>query len=260
MALGADAVLLYTTPKQIKSIHLRAREIEEVRRTKQAVGVAYDGEHYYWTDVTDGKEAIIKSNPDLIGKEIVITAGLETPEDLAVDWLTGNIYFTDANLTHIAVCSANGYSCTQLVSSEVMDKPRSIALHPTEALMFWTDWGKTPHIGVAFMDGSRAKVLVDNMKWPNGISLDWPNGRLYWVDAKAQTIESVTIDGKDRRVVLSDMVKHPYGVAVFEDKLYWSDWDTTSIESCNKFTGKNCEPLVQGELIYGEFLKYLCLV
>jgi hypothetical protein len=83
--------------------------------------------------------------------------------------------------------------------------------------------------------------------------LDWPNGRLYWTDAKSSTIESVTISGKDRRVVLQDISMHPFGIAVFEDKLYWSDWDTLNIESCNKFTGKNFEPLVEGELVYGEF-------
>ena len=184
--------------------------------------------------------------------EVLLTAGLETPEDLAIDWLTGNIYFTDANLTRVAVCTSSGYYCTQLVSTDAMDKPRSITLHPAESLMFWTDWGQSPHIGVAFMDGSGAKVLVENMKWPNGITLDWPNGRLYWVDAKLGTIESVAINGNDRRVILADLVKHPFSIAVFEDKLYWSDWDTLNIESCNKFTGKDFEPLVQGEYVYGE--------
>jgi hypothetical protein len=84
--------------------------------------------------------------------------------------------------------------------------------------------------------------------------LDWPNGRLYWTDAKSQTIESVTITGKDRRTILSDVPKHPFGIAVFEDKLYWSDWDTMNIESCNKFTGKNFEPLIEAEYVYGELI------
>lgn len=253
IARGNDAILLYTTPKNIKSIYLNAHVVDVVQKTKQAIGVTFDGQSHYWTDLTEGKESIVKWTPGEKKKEVLITAGLETPEDLAIDWLTGNIYFTDANLTHVAVCTGSGLYCTQLVSSDVMDKPRSITLHPSESLMYWTDWGSSPHIGVAFMDGSDAKVLVDKMQWPNGIALDWPNGRLYWVDAKAQTIESVTIAGKDRRVVLADIAKHPFGIAVFEDKLYWSDWDTRSIESCNKFTGKNTEPLVQGEYIYGEF-------
>lgn len=46
---------------------------------------------------------------------------------------------------------------------------------------------------------------------------------------------------------------HPYAIAIFENKLYWSDWHTKSIETCNKFTGKDHHTIVraqQGLLIY----------
>lgn len=185
--------------------------------------------------------------------EVVLPAGLEQPEDLAIDWLTGNIYFTDAMRDHIAVCTGNGSFCTQLVHSAAMDKPRGIVLHPTESLMFWTDWGNNSHIGVAFMDGTQPKVLIDDVQWPNGITLDWPNGRIYWVDAKTGTIESIKITGKNHRIVLHKKNHHPYGIAVFEDQLYWSDWESKSIESCNKYTGKESETITDGELIYGNF-------
>lgn len=160
---------------------------------------------------------------------------------------------TDGSRSHVAVCTSDAFHCKQLVTSSAMERPRSIVLYPTEALMFWTDWGRNSHIGVAFMDGSHAKNLVDdNIHWPNGLALDWPNGRIYWVDAKLQNIESVTIDGNDRRIILENVMKHPYGLAVFENRLYWSDWDTESIESCDKFTGKNLQLEVQGEHVFGE--------
>ena len=34
-------------------------------------------------------------------------------------------------------------------------------------------------------------------------------------------------------------VNHPFSVAVFEDRLYWSDWHSQEVQSANKFTGKN---------------------
>lgn len=48
-------------------------------------------------------------------------------------------------------------------------------------------------------------------------------------------------------------MKHPYAIAVFEDKLYWSDWATHSIQSCDKFTGKNHHTLIKEkkDYIYG---------
>lgn len=243
---------MYTTQKRVKTIHLHSSISQIVQKTKQAIGVSYDGKNFYWTELSEGKEAIVKYTPATQKKVVLLTAGLETPEDVAVDWLTGNIYFTDASRTHVAVCTDNGYFCTQLVSSKEMERPRGIVLHPTESLMFWSDWGTDSHIGVAFMDGSSPKVLIDDVAWPNGIALDWPNGRIYWVDAQAKTIESATITGKDRRKVLENFVQHPFGLAVFESRIYWSDWMTMSIESCDKFTGKAHEVLVQGEQIFGK--------
>lgn len=236
----------------IKKIHLSTRLVENVKVTKQAIGVTFDGKSYFWTEMMADNEAIVRWTPGTTKKKVLITVGLDSPEDLSVDWLTGNIYFTDSSVKHIAVCTANGFYCTNLISSEALDMPRAIVLHSLESLMFWTDWGKNSHIGVAFMDGKNAKVLVDNVSWPNGLALDWFSGRIYWVDAKILTIESSTIDGKDRRVILENVVKHPFGLAVFEDRLYWSDWETKSIESCNKITGKDCEQIVQGENINGE--------
>lgn len=202
--------------------------------------------------MASGKESIVKFTPGKPDKEILLTAGLELPEDIAVDWLTGNIYFTDAARAHIAVCTGNGHYCNQIVNYEHIEKIRSVALYPQLSLMYWSEWGDKAHIGVSYMDGSDPKMLVDDVSWPNGLTLDWPNARLYWVDAKRQVIESVKFTGDDRRVVLEGMVKHPFGLAVFENRLYWSDWETQSIEACDKFTGKNHEVLVQGQTIYGE--------
>lgn len=69
--------------------------------------------------------------------------------------------------------------------------------------MYWSDWGDTPHISVAEMDGKGRQLFVTkDLAYPNGLSIDKPNKRLYWVDAKSQTIESIRLDGTDRRVSL----------------------------------------------------------
>lgn len=106
-------------------------------------------------------------------------------------------------------------------------------------------------IAVAGMDGKSQKSLItDNIHWPNGLALDWQNNRLYWVDAKVKLIESCKLDGSGRRAVIQSVSKHPYGIAIFMDKLYWSDWDSKSIQSCDKFTGKNREIIVRDNVIY----------
>ena len=67
--------------------------------------------------------------------------------------------------------------------------------------MFWTEFGKTPRIEQASMDGSKRRIIVrHNTTWPNGLALDFESSRLYWVDAGTHRLESSDLDGKDRIV------------------------------------------------------------
>lgn len=178
---------------------------------------------------------------------------MAAPEDIAVDYFTGNIYLTDHGFMHIAVCTNDGRYCASLVTENV-HKPRGIVLHSQKGTMYWTDWGVTPMIAVASMDGKDSRPFVsDDIYWPNGLALDWPNERLYWVDAKLKTISSVKLNGQERRTILKNVSKHPYGIAVFQDTIYWSDWNSKSIQSCDKFTGKHRVPIVRDSKIFGKF-------
>jgi len=97
--------------------------------------------------------------------------------------------------------------------------------------MFWTDWGAQPAIIRAGMDGSfPLDIIRDNLKWPNGITVDHGNGRIYWTDASTDRIESAKFDGGDRRIVRSAGIKHPFGVDVMGDMVFWSDWNMYEIQ------------------------------
>lgn len=67
--------------------------------------------------------------------------------------------------------------------------------------MYWTDWGEPAEISTSYMDGSSDESFVtSDIHWPNGLTIDFPNQRLYWTDAKKMSIESIRLDGTDRRV------------------------------------------------------------
>jgi hypothetical protein len=68
---------------------------------------------------------------------------------------------------------------------------------------------------------------------------------VYWSDAHYDVLETVKIDGTDRRIILKDVDKHPFGLAVFEDTLYWSDWSGRELISCNKYTGKERRSIIK---------------
>jgi len=59
-----------------------------------------------------------------------MSAGVESPAGLAVDWLTHKLYWTEAVARRVEVANLDGSMRTVLIWTE-LDKPRDIALHPT---------------------------------------------------------------------------------------------------------------------------------
>jgi low density lipoprotein receptor-related protein 5/6 len=58
--------------------------------------------------------------------------------------------------------------------------------------MFWTDWGEVAKIERAAMNGDPAsrKVLVtDRLFWPNGLTVDFDNRKVYWIDGKLNFVD-----------------------------------------------------------------------
>lgn len=109
--------------------------------------------------------------------------------------------------------------------------------------MFWTDWGNKSKIEKCGMNGdpkSRHVIVNKNVGWPNGLTIDYTLNRIWWTDAKTglDTIESTDLNGNHRRIVLkSGSVKHPFGISVFQDSIYWTDWNGHRLLKANKFTG-----------------------
>ncbi|XP_072743249.1 vitellogenin receptor isoform X2 [Anoplolepis gracilipes] len=236
---GGEAMLMFSLRTEIRAMYLESEiYFTAVKNLSQANHFDVNGDYFYCSNVIpEGIPMIVKGIIE--GKrETIVTQGLITVAGIALDWITGNIYFTDMGNKYIGVCDTNGTYCTVLLYEK--SKPNSIALLPTKGIMFWCNWEPTPLIAKAGMDGKdRSSFLDENLEWPNSITIDYPNNRLYWLDLKKRIIESVRLDGTDRRAILSDVVKYPFSMAVFENKLYWSDWLDDSIQSCDKFTGKN---------------------
>ncbi|CAL7944547.1 unnamed protein product [Xylocopa violacea] len=250
---GGEALMVFSIKSEIHGYYLDSEVYYPVTRNLQhAVAVSLDANYVYWSDIEDGDEAIIRSLEDGSKREVIVSTGLSNPNDIAVDWITGNIYFTDSGYMRIGVCNNDGSYCTVIIK-ERNDKPRGLALLPSSGIMYWTEWGANPCILMAGMDGKNSSALVnENLEWPNSLSIDYANNRLYWIDGKLKVIESIRLDGTDRRTILQGIAKKPFSLAVFENKLYWSDWISNSIQSCNKFTGKDWKILVNtNSTIYG---------
>ncbi len=84
----------------------------------------------------------------------------------------------------------------------------------TTSHIYWTDWGATPKIERANMDGSYRTVLVnESLAWPNGLALDLTERKMYWADAGLDKIEVSNMDGSERTLLISG-VPHILGLSL----------------------------------------------
>lgn len=179
--------------------------------------------------------------------EVVVQQGLSTAEGLAVDWVAGNLYWVESSLHQIEVARLDGRHRRTLVAGD-MDSPRAIALDPAAGLLFWSDWEQAaPRVERCSLAGRRRRALVrvdalgGGGAWPNGLALDHPPRRLYWVDARSDSIHTTTYEGEDHREVLRGhaALSHPFAITVFESHVYWTDWRSNSVVRANKWNGSD---------------------
>lgn len=113
--------------------------------------------------------------------------------------------------------------------------------------IYWTDWGTVAKIEKATLHGkNRTAIITKDVWWPNGLTIDFTLNRLYWIDAKLRRIETCDMNGHHRVLVRKlSFYSHPFAISVFEDHIYWTDWETGAVEVANKFTGKDRKHIIQ---------------
>uniref|UniRef100_A0A8B9N7P4 Prolow-density lipoprotein receptor-related protein 1 n=1 Tax=Accipiter nisus TaxID=211598 RepID=A0A8B9N7P4_9AVES len=198
----------------------------------------------YWTDVVEDKIYRGKLLENGGAFEVVIQYGLATPEGLAVDWIAGNIYWVESNLDQIEVAKLDGTMRTTLLAGDI-EHPRAIALDPRYGILFWTDWDASlPRIEAASMSGAGRRTIhkeTGSGGWPNGLTVDYLEKRILWIDARSDAIYSALYDGTGHIEVLRghEYLSHPFAVTLYGGEVYWTDWRTNTLAKANKWTGHN---------------------
>jgi low-density lipoprotein receptor-related protein 1 (alpha-2-macroglobulin receptor) len=147
-----------------------------------------------------------------------------------VDWRGRNLYWCDKTTDTIEVSRLNGQLRKVLVRTG-LDEPRAIAVHPYKGLLFYTDWGDEAHIGRLGMEGSnRIRLKIDRIGWPNALCVDYITDHIYWGDARLNYIATADLDGANMHIVLRHDLPHIFALSMFEDYLYFTDWERKSVE------------------------------
>lgn len=160
----------------------------------------------FFTDVENSKISTFTpgtDNPtiqDLISPETSpnnTTDLIFKPEGIAYDWVTDTFYYTDNGL-NIIVSYQVATKMRFVISYS--DSPRAIVVHPCKGLLYWSDVGKEPMIVRTSLAGSEfTKIVTSDIKWPNGLTIDFDKDKLYWADAYYDKIEMSDLDGNYRQ-------------------------------------------------------------
>ncbi|KAL8607394.1 hypothetical protein ACOMHN_024419 [Nucella lapillus] len=153
----------------------------------------------------------------------VVTGQLAVAVDM--DCVHGEVYWTDAAAGIIRKASLNGSDAQDVLSG--LGSPEGIAIDPVSRVLYYTD-SRLDVVGAALLDGSYRKTLFNtDMVNPRAIVLDTNRGKIYWTDwnRNKPQIESSNMDGTDRRVLVSDDLRLPNGLAFdhFSQQLCWAD-------------------------------------
>ncbi|XP_056319930.1 low-density lipoprotein receptor-related protein 8-like isoform X1 [Danio aesculapii] len=157
---------------------------------------------------------------------------------LAVDWIHERLYWISTSTHALHMASLNNTKQRLLISE--LYRPTAVAVQPLLGYVFWAESGESARIERVGLDGeSRLALIVSFIRNPVAISLDVPRRLLYWADSGLRSISRISFDGQYRKTVVESngYLDQPFGLAIFESRVYWSDQLTNSICSADKHNG-----------------------
>ncbi|KAK3804170.1 hypothetical protein RRG08_023533 [Elysia crispata] len=246
--------ILFASPRCVRGIPLQEPTANPVdamppivgrrwgRQGVNYVAIDYDADNetVFFSDVRNRviyKGTIGQSDPQ---PQLVTDIG--SVEGMTFDWISKNLFFTDFRRSTVSVLRVNHPDDRRDLLKN-LGNVRSIVVHPLKGFLFYSDWlrnsRQTAYIARCFTDGTNiTQIRHKQLGWPNGLTIDFQAERLYWADAYFDRIQHSGLDGSDLQSLSGHTVIHPFGIAIYKDYIYYTDWRLQSIVRINKRGGQ----------------------
>ena len=274
-AMGTDPIVLLANEDNFRHINpSRFHKIVEVAEEKEGgfgnfkiegIDIVYDdGDPVYFISLRNNRTIIyikFSSEYDMQHKRrrrrsmdyetriLVNNAG--RPKGLAADWINKNLYWINEETSSVSMVNYESRHAVTIIKNSLI-LPNDIAVDPDIAKIFISDAGTKPIIFEARLDGSALKPLVsEQMSWPVSLAIDYPARRLYWADMKKRTIETIRLDGTERREILKldSKTGKPFQLDVFEDTVYFTTFQFNQVWRISKFGGNDTIMKIADEVL-----------
>ncbi|KAJ8949001.1 hypothetical protein NQ314_008307 [Rhamnusium bicolor] len=200
----------------------------------------------YWVEFNRGVwNGIFRVRPNgtelqHIIKEAIGSNGIR---GLTIDWIAGNMYFTNVfpHENYVEVCWLDGTNRKVIVKTTT-DAARELAVNPVKRILYWIDYGQYPRIGKSNLDGSGwVPVVTSGISNPRDLTIDMNTHDVYWVDSKLDMIQRISFNGGNRQVIRRNL-PNPMGIAVYKSDVYWVDRNLKALFKASKLPGNTSLP------------------
>lgn len=181
--------------------------------------------------------------------EIFEYFGLGMVESMAYDWMSQILYFVNfqqhtINALNVSYTSDNPMSrlYRTIIDAGSNLLPTNVLVHPERGYLFWTSWylvnGTSTNSSIyrANLDGSGIELLISAplVNQSTGITIDYQENRLYWIDDGLKYLASCDLNGNDFKIRSTFDANNPVfasDLSVYQNLIYFRERPSNSDKS-----------------------------
>lgn len=187
----------------------------------------------YWTAFHSEYSILGASRCDLTGENVELLCSAQWGfKGVAIDFIAGKIYLAARGQGTIERTDLDG-SNREAVLTGI--HPIGLALDLAAEKLYWTDYTYAKAVIMrANLDGTEVETLtrhLGNGCQLEGIAVDVPSGKVYWIERSAKRIRRANLDGSGMEIILTcaDHAGNSYDLAIHGGHVYWTDWLSRAI-------------------------------